>query len=248
MAFKDHFSGHADRYAAFRPTYPATLFGYLASLTPGHDLAWDCATGSGQAALALTPFFRSVAASDASENQIAQARPHEKVRYLVAPAERTPLPDGSVELVTVAQALHWLDLPRFYAEVRRVVHPSGMIAAWCYQLHTIGPEIDAVVRRLYADILGEYWPPERGLVEAGYRTLPFPFQEVAPPPFAMAQAWDLPCLLGYLGTWSSAQRYRAEVGSDPIDLIRADLEAAWGDPTQVREVVWPLHLRVGIVT
>jgi SAM-dependent methyltransferase len=248
MTFKDHFSGHADRNGAFRPTYPAGLFEYLASLCPSHDLAWDCATGNGQAALALTPHFRSVVATDASERQIAQARPHHKITYSVAPAERTPLPDASVDLVTVAQALHWLDLPSFYAEVRRVSVPGGVIAVWCYQLHTIGPEVDAVVHRLYTEILGDYWPPERRLVEEGYRTLPFPFAEVAPPPFEMVQAWDLPRLLSYLGTWSSSQRYRAQVGTDPIDLIRADMEAAWGGPSQVREVVWPLHLRVGIIS
>ena len=110
------------------------------------------------------------------------------------------------------------------------------------------PEVDAVVHRLYTDILGSYWPPERQLVEAGYRTLPFPFEEVAPPSFEMKQKWDLRRLLGYIGTWSSAQRYRAQVGSDPIDLIRADLGAAWGDLSEEHEVVWPLHLRVGRAT
>jgi ubiquinone/menaquinone biosynthesis C-methylase UbiE len=248
LTFKDLFSGHAADYAAFRPRYPSALFAHLAAAAPDRTLAWDCATGNGQAALALTPHFRSVVATDASERQIAQARPHEKITYLVAPAERTPLPDATVELVTVAQALHWLDLPSFYAEVKRVVRPGGVIAVWCYQLHTIGPEVDAIVHHLYSGILGDYWPPERRLVEEGYRTLSFPFAEMTPPPFEMVQSWDLARLLSYLGTWSSSQRYRAQVGTDPIDLIRADMEAAWGGPSQVREVVWPLHLRVGIIS
>src|SRR4051812_7637390 len=100
--FKDHFSGHADRYGAFRPTYPSALFEYLGSISKGHGLAWDCATGNGQAAVALAPFFDSVIATDASRKQLDQATPHAKVRYLAAPAEESTLPDGSVDLVTVA--------------------------------------------------------------------------------------------------------------------------------------------------
>jgi SAM-dependent methyltransferase len=201
--FQDHFSGHADRYGAFRPTYPVALFEYLASLAPARDLAWDCATGNGQAALALSPFFGRVVATDASPQQVAQARPHDRIDYLVAPAERTPLPESSIDLITVAQALHWFALPAFYSEVLRVARPGGILAAWCYELNEITPEVDQVIGRLYSDILGGDWPPERRLVEEGYRTIPFPFDEVAPPQFSMGARWDLPRLLGYLGTWSA---------------------------------------------
>jgi len=244
---KDHFSGHADRYEAFRPTYPDALFAYLAALYPFHDLAWDCATGNGQAAAPLAAYFRAVIATDASQKQIDQAHPRENVRYIVAPADEVPIRDASVDLVTVAQALHWLDLPGFYAEVRRVIRLRGMIAVWCYQLQTIAPKIDAIIHRLYADIVGADWPPERRLVEEGYRTLAFPFEEVDSPPFQMVHSWNLDHLLGYLGSWSSVQRYRARTGIDPLDVIRAELEAAWGDPGQTRDVTWPLHLRVGRV-
>jgi len=249
MSFKDkdHFSGHADRYEAFRPTYPAPLFAYLAALCPSHDLAWDCATGNGQAAVALAGTFRAVIATDASQKQIDQAHPRANVRYLVGPADEVPIGDHSVDLVTVAQALHWLDLPGFYAEVRRVIRPAGVIGVWCYQLHTIAPDIDAIIHRLYSDIVGADWPPERRLVEDGYRTLAFPFAEVAPPAFQMVHSWDLDHLLGYLGSWSSVQRYRTRTGLDPLELIRSELEAAWGDRAQSRDVTWPLHLRAGRV-
>jgi SAM-dependent methyltransferase len=222
--FKDHFSGHADRYGAFRPTYPSELFSYLASLSPAHDLAWDCATGNGQAALALIPFFGRVVATDASSRQVAQALPNERIEYLVATAERTPLPDASVNLVTVAQALHWFDLAAFYAEVKRVTRPGGILAAWCYELHEITPEVDLVISRLYFDILGDDWPPERRLVEEGYRTIPFSFDEIEPPRFSMVAQWDLDRLLGYLGTWSAVVRHRDRCGSDPLDQIRANLK------------------------
>jgi hypothetical protein len=245
---KDHFSGHADRYEAFRPTYPEALFAYLAALCPFHDLAWDCATGNGQAAVPLAAYFRAVIATDASQKQIDQARPREKVRYLVAPADKVPIDQASVDLVTVAQALHWLDLTGFYAEVRRVARPGCVIAVWCYQLNTIAPKIDATIHRLYADIVGADWPPERRLVEEGYRTLDFSFQEFALPPFQMVHSWDLEHLLGYLGSWSSVQRYRTRTGLDPLELVRAELEAAWGDPKQARGVTWPLHVRAGRVS
>jgi SAM-dependent methyltransferase len=242
---KDHFSGHADCYEACRPTYPEPLFAYLASLCSVHELAWDCATGNGQAAVALAPYFGTVIATDASQRQIDQARPHEKVRYLVATADAAPIDDTTVDLVTVAQALHWFDLPRFYAEVRRILRPGGILAVWCYQLHTITPEIDTIVHRLFDDIVGGDWPPERRLVEEGYRTLPFPFDEIAAPPFQMVHSWDRDHLLGYLGSWSSTQRYRKRTGEDPLDLIKEQLESAWGEPDRLRDVMWPLLLRVG---
>jgi SAM-dependent methyltransferase len=243
--FKDHFSGHADRYGAFRPTYPSELFSYLASLSPAHDLAWDCATGNGQAAIALSAFFDRVVATDASHRQVDQAPPNERIEYLVATAERTPLQVASVDLVTVAQALHWFDLPSFYAEVKRVTRPEGILAVWCYELHEISPEVDVVIRRLYSDILGDDWPPEMRLVEEGYRTIPFPFDEIDPPRFSMVARWNLDRLLGYLGTWSAVVRHRDRCGSNPLDQIRGELEAAWGVPDLERDVTWPLNLRVG---
>ncbi len=242
---KDHFSGHADRYEAFRPTYPAALYTYLASICSHHERAWDSATGNGQAAVALAPYFRTIVATDASQKQIEHARARDNVQYHVAPADAAPLADGSVDLVTVAQALHWFDLPRFYDEVRRVARRGGTIAVWCYQLHTVTPEVDAVVNRYYSDIVGADWPPERRLVEDGYQTLAFPFEAVASPPFQMVHHWPLAQVLGYLGSWSATQRYQKRTGADPLDLIRGDLAAAWGDRETTRDVTWPLHLKVG---
>jgi SAM-dependent methyltransferase len=245
MTFKDHFSGHAPDYSSFRPTYPAALYEYLASLAPAHDLAWDCATGNGQAALGLAPFFRTVVATDASRKQIGQARPHERVAYVVAPAERSPLPDATVDVVTVAQAVHWFDLERFYAEVRRVTKPGGVLAVWCYHLHTVSPEVDAAFRRLYADVLGPYRPPEWRLTESGYTELALPFEEFSPPRFQIARRWALDRLLDYVRTWSACRRFLRETGSDPTDVVRRELETAWGDPAEDLEIVWPLHMKVG---
>ena len=246
-SFADHFSGVAQGYASYRPQYPAALFVYLAELTRPRALAWDCAAGSGQATLSLVPWFDRIVATDASAAQVAAATAHAKISYRVAPADASGLADASVNLITVAQAAHWFDLQRFYAEVRRVTAPQGVIAMWCYGLHRMGPDIDDVIDVFYTDVIGEYWPPERRLIEEGYRTMPFPFDELSPPAFDMTAGWTLPQLLGYLRTWSAVDRYRAAHGEDPVIALSRELAARWGDPETQRDVRWPLAMRIGRV-
>jgi SAM-dependent methyltransferase len=247
MAFADHFSRQSSQYTQFRPRYPAELFAYLASLVERRDCAWDCGTGNGQAAVDLAKHFAKVIATDPSENQIAHAIANDRVEYLVARAEACPLPDASVDLVTVAQAVHWFDRPRFYDEVRRVVRPNGVLAVWSYPLATIAPAIDALVWELYDPIVGAYWPPERALIMERYATIDFPFEEIAPPDFSMTAEWTLDDLLGYLGTWSSVVRYRQQRGADPLALIDKQLAEAWGPADVARTVRWPLYCRIGRV-
>jgi SAM-dependent methyltransferase len=242
--FKDHFSRQAADYAKFRPRYPSELFRYLASISPRNALAWDCATGSGQAAVELANVFEQVIATDASEKQVANAEPHPRVEYRVAPAERSGLRAQSVDLVTIAQALHWFELDRFYAELRRVLRPQGVIAAWAYKLARIAPAIDELVSHYYSEVVGEYWPAERVLVEK-FEELPFGFDEVAAPPFEMAAEWKVEQLLGYLRTWSATQRFMAAEERDPLEEIEGELREAWEE--DVRRVVWPLTVRVGRV-
>jgi SAM-dependent methyltransferase len=244
-AFKDHFSGHAAAYAAFRPRYPETLFDFVAGLPAGRRLAWDCATGNGQAALGLAAHFQRVIATDASAAQIAEAEPHPRIEYRVAPAEGSGLPDGSVDLVTVAQALHWFDFDRFYAEVRRVLAPGGILAVWSYNLVRIEPALDRLLDHFSTAVVGSYWPPERRWVDEDYRTIPFPFVELPTRLFALEETWDLPRLLAYLRTWSSVTRCRQATGGDPVAEVAPRLAAAWGDPTAARTVRWPLALRAG---
>lgn len=243
--FKDHFSGHSADYAKYRPGYPEELFEWLASRVRVHDLAWDVGTGSGQAARGLARHFRRVIASDAAAPQIRNAAPHERITYKVMPAEHTDLADGGVDLVTVAQALHWFDFERFYAEANRVLKADGVIAAWTYGLTRVSAEVDAIVRRYYTEIVGPYWPPERKYVDQNYQTVPFPFAAIDAPPFALSVQWTLEDLLGYLGTWSATRRYVQAHGRDPLDVIRDPLGLAWGGTESARLVTWPLSLRVG---
>ncbi len=247
MAFKDYFSRQAKAYTRYRPGYPGGLFRYLAARAPGRDLAWDCATGNGQVAVALAALFTRVRASDASAAQIAEAVPHPSVDYSVEPAEECALASSSVDLITVGQALHWLDRSRFYAEVRRVLKPGGIIAAWCYTLCRAGQDVDPLLERLYGEIVGPFWPQGRRLIETLYVGLDFPFEELSPPSFVMAERWTLAELTGYLTTWSAVQRYKDARGGDPLALIAAELEAAWGGEGVKREVTWQMGLRVGRV-
>ncbi len=246
--FSNHFGAVAENYADFRPRYPKELFAWLAAQCPVKSLAWDCGAGSGQAAVALAAHFTHVHATDASAEQIAHAEAHPSITYAVAPAEHSGLAAAGTDLVTVAQALHWFDLPAFYAEVRRVLKPGGVIAAWTYGVHrTEGDDIDAAVRHFYTQVVGPYWPAERRHVENGYRELPFPFERIAAPDFAMQVRWPLAQLLGYLGSWSATARYRKENGNDPLAALEQQLLPLWGDPSQVRTVAWPLSLLAGRV-
>lgn len=245
MSFKDHFSGHAESYASFRPTYSAQVLDFVASLPRRREVAWDCATGNGQAALGLAERFARVIATDASERQLALALTHPGVEYRRAPAEDSGLPSGSVDLVTAAAAVHWFDFDRFYAEVERVLAPGGAVAVWAYDLVRIDPELDPLIVRLAREIVGAYWPPERRWVDEEYRTLPFPFAEVEVPPLWLEERWDLEHFLQYVGTWSATIRYLQATGRDPRERIRRPLEDAWGDPDQPRTIRWPVMMRAG---
>jgi SAM-dependent methyltransferase len=244
VAFKDHFSKQAAGYAKFRPRYPQKLFDYLGFIAPSHQLAWDCGTGNGQAAIGLASVFDRVIATDASENQIANAQSHKIVEYRVAPAENGGIESETVDLIMVAQALHWFDLDRFYFGARRILKSDGVLAASAYNLLHIEPAIDGVVNRYYYEVVGPFWPPERQLVER-FADLPFPFDEIGAPKFEMTAQWSLEHLLGYLRTWSSTQRFIAAKGSDPLDQITNDLRCVWGKPQRTRSISWPLVVRIG---
>ena len=245
MSFKDHFSDHSGLYSRYRPDYPETLYRFLAGCVPSHQLAWDCATGNGQAALGLSPYFGKVVATDASAAQIQQAVAAENIDYRVVPAESSGLADTSVDLVTVAQALHWFDLDAYYIEVHRVLKPGGVLAVWSYSFLECETAVDAIIHHFYSDIVGPYWPAERIHIEKGYRDLPFPFEEQPAPLLTMQTDWTLEQLLGYLRTWSATQRYQKAHGFDPVTKIEADLTALWGSDREARPVSWPLTLRWG---
>jgi SAM-dependent methyltransferase len=246
MRYADHFSDAAAAYAEFRPRYPAALFDALATAAPARDFAWDCGTGNGQAAVALAERFGRVIATDPSAQQLARAPRRGNVEYAnLAAGEVIPVPDGSIDLIVAAQAAHWFDHDAFHREVHRVARHAAVVALVCYERFSLGADLDAAVEHFYQAIVGPYWPAERRHIEAGYRTLPFPFAEFELPPFAMEHDWTLDQVIGYLGTWSATLRYRAANALDPLPELREKLAAGYG--SRPRRVRWPLSIRCGRV-
>jgi SAM-dependent methyltransferase len=245
VKFIDEFSDAANLYASARPTYPASFFQRLAALATGTGCAWDCGTGNGQAAVGLAEWFDSVEATDASAEQIGQALPHTRVRYRVAPAEVSGLPDRSVELISVAQALHWFDLERFYGEVRRAARPGALLAAYGYSWFYLTPTLDALTDRWLLQPIETFWSPNVRRLWDGYRTIDFPFEEVIGPRLAIHLLWTLTQLFDYYLTWSATRRKIAADGESFLDAAREAFVAAWGDPAQRRQVVMPITARFG---
>ncbi|MDP2823404.1 MAG: class I SAM-dependent methyltransferase [Sulfuritalea sp.] len=210
-----------------------------------HELAWDCGTGNGQAARALAEHFGRIHATDLSAEQIAQAVPDPRIDYLAAPAEASGLPDRSCDIVTVAQALHWFCGDAFYAEVRRVLKPGGVFAAWTYTLLRGEPALNAIVEDFYRNTIGPWWPPERRWVDLGYRDMPFPFRDIATPEFEIRLDWTLADLLAYLRTWSATQRCIKETGGDPCTALGERLKNIWPNPETRKTIIWPIALRCG---
>ena len=197
--FPDHFSGQARAYAQFRPRYPAVLFHYLAMRSPGTSLAWDCGTGNGQAAVGLTNRFAQVVATDPSEAQLATSLKHPRVTYRRTLYD-SGIDSGTVQLVTAAQALHWFDVDAFVGEARRVLQPGGLLAVWCYSLCRVERTMDDLIEFFHRVTVGAFWPPERRLVDEGYRTVALPIDELDVPPFEMLIDMTLAQFLGYVET------------------------------------------------
>jgi len=246
--FKDHFSHHASLYAKYRPQYPEQLYDFLFSLSPNKGLAWDCGTGNGQAAIALSEQFSKVIATDASQQQIEQAPSHPRVTFRTAPAELSGIDAKTVNLTTVATAAHWFEHDAFHAEVRRVSCPDAHIAVWSYELTHVCEAVDPIIENYYRNVLREFWPEETKLVRNQYRDLPFPFEEIEPPKLSIKANWTLKDLLAYHSTWSATQKALRKYGNRILSTFESELASVWGDPNQTKQICWPLMLRVGKVS
>lgn len=246
VSFPDHFSSIAATYARHRPTYPAELFDWIAGMAPARNAVWDCGAGSGQATLALAERFDRVVGTDASAEQLSQASAHPRITWRVAATEESGLDPASMDAVTIAQALHWFDLPRFWVEVRRVLRPAGVIVAWSYGIAFLeDTAITNILHDFHDNVVGAYWPIERGLVDARYQSINFPFARLSPPALDLRATWTLEQLAGYLRSWSATRRYVEKNGTDPVTPLNETLRDVWGDGT--REVIWPLTILAGRV-
>jgi SAM-dependent methyltransferase len=244
LNFKDYFSRQSAEYSKYRPVYPHSLIDFIASQCNRTERAWDCATGTGQAALMLTAYFNEIIATDASEQQIIAATVHPRITYRICTAESPDLPDDFFDLITVAQAIHWFNQEKFYTAAARVAKPGAVLAVWGYSNHSISKKIDDIIHVLYCDILKDYWPRERILIERCYNDIELPFQKIAHPAFLMHQQMNLYQLTGYLFTWSAVQLFIQKNGFNPLQYILDDLLQAWGNAETTRVVTWPVHLKL----
>lgn len=243
---RDRFSRQAQSYARFRPEYPPALYDFLVQRAPSRELAWDCGTGSGQAARGLARYFERVIATDISAEQLRHASGPPNVSFRIAAAEKPEqAQQASVDLVTVAQAAHWFEPGPFYATISAALKPDGIVAIWGYGLFRISPEVDAILNPYGQDFLAPYWSDGNRIVLGGYREFPFPFERIETPRFDMSATWDLAWLKGYLDSWSATQAYKDRIGHDPFDTIAASLRSAWGEPARPRLITWDLTVLVG---
>ena len=240
----DLFSKHSEQYAQFRPTYPDALYQFIFSQVNSCDVAWDCGTGNGQAARALVNKFKKVLATDISADQIEQAIKADNIFYSVA-GEETNFEDNSIDLITVAQAIHWFDFDKFYREVNRVAKPGAVIAVWGYSLLRINSVMDPLIQNFYKNVVGAYWNKERKLIDEEYKSIPFPFSELRSPAFEFSFQWTKDQLEGYLTTWSAVQKYIQANQVNPVAKLMEDINPFWTQ--NLKTVTFPLFLRLGNV-
>ncbi len=244
--FVDRFSRKSGVYASARPDYPAEIYRFLSEIVPGHEAVWDCATGNGQAAIVLAEYFDQIYATDASEQQINNARACAKVNYTVATAENSGLESESVDLVTVATAAHWFDLDKFYTEARRVLKPGGILAMWAYcRFETQNEPVNELLQKMGREVLKEYWDPNLDRIWEGYEKLPFPFEDIEHDAWPITTNWTRNDMLAYISTWSATNNYIERHGESPLAAIEEDLAKVW--PEEQKKVVFSTVLtsRVG---
>ena len=242
---KDLFSKQSDLYARYRPTYPKELYEYILSFVKEKNTVWDCATGNGQAAVVLAAHFKKVIATDISAAQIEKATLKENIEYLVCPAESTLFADNTFDLVTVAQAYHWLKWKEFKKEVTRVCKPEAIIAIWTYNRNKIGDKkIDDTIFSFYENVTKPFWDYERKYVEELYKTVEFDYELLPVKDFETTLNWQREDMIGYISSWSAIQKYIKVNGHSPIPMIEKELINLW-PKGEVKKVSFPIYLKLG---
>ncbi|KAL5711981.1 hypothetical protein ACHQM5_014197 [Ranunculus cassubicifolius] len=257
----DLFMKQAKEYQETRPNYPPNLFQFISYKTPEHHLVWDVGTGSGQAAIHLAGIYKNVVGTDTSAQQLSHASKLPNIHYKqtdpnmsLSQLENDVAASGTVDLVTVAQAVHWFDLPTFYEQVKLVLKkPNGVLAVWCYIEPVVNKAVDAVFWKLYNES-GPYWAPARKIVDDRYRNIDFPFEPVdgedhtGPFEFVTERSMDLNAYLTYIRSWSSYQTAKAKGVEFLTEEVIENFERAWASEGENQKVVrYPVFLRIGRV-
>lgn len=241
---QDNFSEQAETYAQYRPAYPKELYDYIFAHLQKKGVAWDCGTGSGQVAAYLAEYFNKVYASDISEEQMNFAPQISNITYVNAPAEKTPFPDNIFDLVTVAQAIHWFNFDRFYAEVQRTTKKSALIAVIGYGMVRVNKLLNPMVDQFYDEVFQNYFMENRAYLDAHYATIPFPFSEIETPDFSISCDWSVSDLEGYFNSWSAVQKIKEEEGHNPVNQVIGRIKEYWGKD-ELKEVEFPIFIRLG---
>jgi SAM-dependent methyltransferase len=244
MENRDSFGLDAAGYRQFRPRYPASMFRYLAKLSPSREAALDCATGNGQAAIELAKLFARVAAFDSSQAQIDKAAADDRIEYRVARAETLPFTGWRFDLVTVAQAAHWFDLAEFYRKLSAVLVPGAVIAIWGYSYSRVDPAVDALVEAELLTRIAPYWADGNKVIVEHYRSIDFPFEPLDWPRFVACHQWSRMDYMQYMRTWSAVRSFVADNWLDPVAELEASLRSVWSDRT-ARTVEFDLVGRLG---
>jgi ubiquinone/menaquinone biosynthesis C-methylase UbiE len=244
MKHTDYFSNQSSEYAASRPSYPDELIKFIATTCSSQNTAVDCATGNGQAANGLAKHFKHVVAFDQSLAQVSKAAPAPNINYMAATTDQIPLQDHVADLIVAAQAWHWFDKPRFEEEVARVLRPGGRVAIWGYNLLHMDSEMDRLIRHLYTEIVGPYWPKERLILEEQYRLFPLKLKPIPTPEFTMDSYWDRTRLCTYIRSWSATALYIAQNGEEKIKEFEIELSKLWPVAKVTKLIQWPFFLKM----
>lgn len=159
-AFQPRFGHAAAEFERYRPEYPPALFERILAAVPAdhRERAIDLGAGTGKATRALLPHFREVIAVEPDHGMATKLKedlPTVIVRNVTA--EDFSQPPSTVDLVIVANALHWMDAPRVFANVHSWLHPGAILAVFDRPLPKTIPSIDAITR---AEMRGP-WKPYR---------------------------------------------------------------------------------------
>ena len=146
---RQRFSATAERYHAYRPSYPPALVDWILALSglPERPAVADVACGTGITMRLFAARGCDVVGVDPNEEMLAFARAEGGARVVKGVAEATGLPSGAFDLVTVGQGFHWFEREPAIAELLRILRAGGWCSAF-WNTRARSPFLDGYERLL----------------------------------------------------------------------------------------------------